>query len=318
VNGAKLANSVAHLATFGMMFAAARALLGMAKDDEETERLGRSFDQAGNRLGREWDTSNRVNITDVPLLGPTVAALAKMHGDNGENDFWLRTRNLPYAGPMLAMASTMDWVTAAKDQSAGSKEEATSSWREFVADFWSEGIVLASMNAVKGNESKYAAGQPVTATLGSAFVDFAGSRVAPVPLLGAVRDWVDPQMRRLNANEGLGYDPGFIEGVESKLPGLSKNLPPKGTVVTKNLANATRDLAEVTDPNASRVYVDDKGKAKATYVDPNDKRENPRWRTLLRLGGLNIKPVNREGYKAAVEGKESAALYRKLLKEMRD
>ena len=91
-SGAKMANSVAHLATFGMMYAAMRALLGMAKDDEEVERLGRSFDQAGQRLGREFDTSNRINITDVPILGSTVAALAKMHGDTGEDDYWLRVR----------------------------------------------------------------------------------------------------------------------------------------------------------------------------------------------------------------------------------
>ena len=51
-SGAKIANSVAHLATFGLMYAAMRALLGMAKDDDEAERLGRSFDQAGNQIGR--------------------------------------------------------------------------------------------------------------------------------------------------------------------------------------------------------------------------------------------------------------------------
>ena len=316
-SGAKMANSVAHLATFSMMYAAMRALLGMAKDDDEVERLGRSFDQAGNRLGREFDTSNRINITDVPIIGPTVAALDKMHGDTGENDYWLRVRNIPYAGPMLAMASTMDWVTAAKDKSASRRDEAMNAWREFVSDFWSEGIVLSSMNAIHGNESKYTSGQPVTATLGGALVDLVGSRIAPVPVLAAVRDMVDPEMRRLNDSKSLEYDPGFVEGMQSRIPGLSKNLPPKGQVVTKNLATASRDLAKVTHPKASRVYVDEKGKAKASYVDPNDKREIPRWRTMARLFGVNIKPVDREGYKAAVTGGESAEEYRKMIKKLR-
>ena len=31
----------------------------------------------------------------------------------------------------------------------------------------------------------------------------------------------------------------------------------------------------------------------------------PRWRTLLRFGGLNVKAVDRESYKRAVEGTET-------------
>ena len=321
-SGAKMANSVAHLATFGMMYAAMRALLGAAKDDDEVERLGRSFDQAGNRLGREWDTSNRINITDVPILGTAVAALAKMHGDTGENDYWLRVRNVPYAGPMLAMASTMSWVDAVyreKPDASGRADEAKNAWREFVSDFWSEGILLSSMNAIHGNESKYTAGQPVSATLGGAFMDLATSRIAPVPVLSAIRDTVDPEMRRLNDSKTLEYAPGFIEGMESRIPGLSDNLPPKGQVKTKLAANAVKDLAKVEHPKAKRIYTNPTtGKTMATYVDPEDKRDIPRWRTLLRIAGANVKPVNRAGYKTAVAGKEQAAAYRKAMRILND
>ena len=318
-SGAKMANSVAHLATFGMMYAAMRALLGAANDDDEVERLGRSFDQAGNRLGREWDTSNRINITDVPILGTAVAALAKMHGDTGENDYWLRVRNVPYAGPMLAMASTMSWLSAGDDASAGRADEAKNAWREFVSDFWSEGILLSSMNAIHGNESKYTAGQPVSVTLGGAFMDLATSRIAPVPVLSAIRDTVDPEMRRLNDSKTLDYAPGFIEGMESRIPGLSDNLPPKGQVKTKLAANAVKDLAKVEHPKAKRIYTNPTtGKTMATYVDPEDKRDIPRWRTLLRIAGANVKPVNRAGYKTAVAGKEQAAAYRKAMRILND
>jgi hypothetical protein len=33
---------------------------------------------------------------------------------------------------------------------------------------------------------------------------------------------------------------------------------------------------------------------------------------------VNIKPVDREGYKAAVAGKESASEYRKMLKKLKE
>lgn len=317
-SGAKIANSAAHLATFGLMYAAMRAILGSAKDDEEVERLGRSFDQAGERLGREFDTGNRVLINDVPIIGPVVAALGRMHGDNGEQDYWLRVRNLPYAGPMLATAATLDWLKSSGDKGAGHREQAMNAWREFVSDFWSEGIVLSSMNAIHGNESKYTAGQPVSATLGGAAADILFSRIAPVPVLGAIRDVVDPQMRRLNDSKTLDYNPGFIEGVKSRVPGLSKDLPQKGTVVTRNLDNATKELPKVPE-NSKRIWVDPKtGNAKATYVSPEDKRDIPLWRTLARLGGMNIKPVDRKQYKEAVKGKEDLRELRKWLKDLEE
>ena len=103
----RLANSLAHLGTFAMMLGILRAALMSGKgDDDELDRLGRSFDQAGKRLDRQFDTSSRVNISDVPLLGPMVRSLAKMFGDeNGTDDYWLRVRTIPYASPMLAMAA---------------------------------------------------------------------------------------------------------------------------------------------------------------------------------------------------------------------
>ncbi len=315
-SGTKLANSVAHLATFGLMYAAMRALLAAAKDDDEVGKLGRSFDMAGDRLGREWDTSSRVNITDIAGIGTVVGALAKMNGDDGSNDFWLRTRNLPYASPMMAMAATMDALTASKEKAAGRRADALESWKSFVGDFWSEGVLMAALNTIHGNESKYTQGQGVMTTLGGMAVDLGASRVAPVPLLSAARDLVDPQMRRLNDSATLGYDPGFIDGMQSRIPGLSKNLPPKGQVTTRLLENATTELAALKDePRASRVWVDPKsGNVKATFVDPADKRDVPRWKTLLRMTGVNVKPVDREGYKAAVKGKEARAEYKKLIK----
>jgi hypothetical protein len=205
-----------------MMMTVMRALLSTADDEDEVGRLGRSFDQAGDRLEREFDTSNRVKINDVPILGKAVEALARMHGDDGtKQDYWLRVRNIPYAAPMLAMASTMSWLGADETKAKGYKDESLNAWREFVSDFVSEGIVMSAVNAVHGNESKYVRGQPVSATLGAMAVDLGLSRIAPVPLLSAARDLVDPNMRRLNKDKSLDYYPGFVEGVKSRIPGLA-------------------------------------------------------------------------------------------------
>ena len=223
------------------------------------------------------------------------------------------------------MASTMDWLGSTGEMAEGAKDESLNAWKEFIGDFMSEGILVNAFNTVKGNQSKYDAGQPVTATLGSMAVDLGASRIAPVPIMGAIRDLVDPEMRRLNDSKTLGYNPGLIEGVASKLPFLSKKLPPKGEVKTENLGNAASELARLGDnPAASKLWQETKPDSegvmktttKATYVDPNDKRDIPRWRTAMRLVGQNIKPVNREGYKAAVSGKEQAAIYRKAMRKL--
>ena len=182
----------------------------------------------------------------------------------------------------------------------------------------SEGIVLSALNAIHGNESKYVKGQPVSATLGAMAVDLGLSRIAPVPLLSAARDLVDPNMRRLNQNDSLGYDPGFVEGVKSRIPGLADDLPLKGTVRTRNLDNAIEPLAKIpaNEKNSVRIHTDDKGKPVASYVDPEDKRDIPRYRTALRFLGLNVKATDREEYKMAVKGQIKS--YRKLLKDLED
>jgi hypothetical protein len=122
-----------------------------------------------------------------------------------------------------------------------------------------------------------------------------------------VRDLVDPQQRRLTPNEKLGYDPGVVEGVKSRLPFASKTLPPAGKIKTKLLDNAVEELAQVQakgHTNATAFGVNKDGKPTATFVDPADDRRLPRWKTLLGYGLVNIKPVDKAGYERAVHGEE--------------
>ncbi|NBS68346.1 hypothetical protein EBT31_05445 [bacterium] len=65
-----------------------------------------------------------------------------------------------------------------------------------------------------------------------------------------------------------------------------------------------------------RIHTNDKGKPVASYVDPNDKRDIPRYRTALRFLGLNVKATNRDEYQMAVKGQIKS--YRKLLKDLEE
>jgi hypothetical protein len=65
--------------------------------------------------------------------------------------------------------------------------------------------------------------------------------------------------------------------------------------------------------NSARVFADPKsGKLKAAFVDPEEIRDQPRWRTLLRFAGANVKAVDRAGYQRAVKGEEGR--FQKLMR----
>ena len=309
----KLANSIANLGTFVLMQAAAYALLHLGRgggddDKDRVDRLGRSFDQAGKRMDRAFDTSSRMDISDIPVLGTATRALARMFGEQKDGDsYWLRTRQIPYASVLLATATSLDALGADKAHARGLATEAANMWREFASDLVSEGILMTVVNKVRGNESKYTGSQSVSTTLGGMATDFALARVAPQPLLSMVRDLVDPQQRRLTPNEKLGYEPGVVEGVKSRLPFASKTLPPAGKIKTKLLDNAVEELGQLQakgHTNATNFGVNKDGKPTATFVDPADDRRLPRWKTLLGYGLVNIKPVDKAGYERAVHGEE--------------
>jgi len=190
-------------------------------------------------------------------------------------------------------------------------------WRNFVADFQSEGVLLQAFNKVKGNDSKYTQGQPVSTTLAQSGFDLVTSRILPPPLLASVRDLVDPTMRRTNPSPSLDYNPGALEGIKAKIPGLTKTLPPKGKVKTELLENALPEIAALEasgHSNAYKIAVNNAGKAVVSYVNPEEMGKVPRWKTALRFAGANIKPVNREGYARAVAGEETE--YKRLLRKL--
>jgi len=312
----RLANSVAHLGTFTLMMAVMRAMLHAPDEDEEDlGRLGRSFDEAGKRLDSAYNTSSRVNISDLPVLGSAVRALAKMFGDEtGADDYWLRTRTIPYAGPMLAMAATQQWMSATGDVKTAHGEEAWGAWQSFLEDFNSEGVLVTVLNKMRGVESKYDAGVPVTTTLAGKAFDVATARIAPPPLLAAVRDFVDPVQRRQAKSVALGFNTGgpikaAAIAVANRVPGLSKTLPPRGDVRVAGIEQGGQKAAELAalgfGDNARRAFVDKKsGTPKVAYVEPEEIKTSPRWRTALRFAGMNIKKVDRAGYKRAVAGEE--------------
>jgi hypothetical protein len=186
-----------------------------------------------------------------------------------------------------------------------------------VADFNSEGALLTMIHKITGKDSKYTEGQPVLTSLGGTLFDIATARILPPPLLNSVTDLVDPQMRRLSPSDSLGYDPGFSAGIVEKIPFLSKTLPPAGKVKTRALipqketpgpsvAMEVARLQGMGEKGAARVRLNDEGRPVWSYVDPDELAKVPRWRTMLRFAGMNVKPIPRDSYRRAVAGTEGS------------
>lgn len=340
------AEGAANLAALGLMvfLPGLIAVLGEGgdeggDDDEEltAELIGRVQDMEGGKLPQALSAKNRFNASALLRILATRMGLDGMDfsvtdpaGD--ESDLWLRYRNYPYIKEGIVMGLL----------AVGDREAFGQSWSSLFQEYASLGLGWQVAETLFGARDQY--GTPEAQLAGMA-TDVALSPVLPHRMMRDVGTVVSPQDRRLTPSKRLDYQPGAVEGVMSRIPGLKQSLPLAGEIAAPKVLSSKssvspderRELAEhfgidletvPHDPKARKdVFADlmklrklggtardvrvtpspDTGKPLIAYPNPDTARRKDRfWEVMRSVSAANLLPVKREAYRAAVTGEEKS------------
>lgn len=103
----------------------------------------------------------------------------------------------------------------------------------YFGDLISLGGLFGTTMSMMGFETKYTEGKPTSSQIGERI----GQDIPFAPYLNDLAQYIDPTIRQ-SYDKNAGFGQNFLMGLMSKLPGLSKLLPPKYDVQT----GQTRDL----------------------------------------------------------------------------
>lgn len=275
----------------GLGVLAEAALRGLGGDDKEEDArmlvgVGRNKVEGpdgtvtSQPIDRTLVTANRVNLS-------AWARAVGLGSEQGDDDFWWRVRNYP----VIAMAGAA--LLAEQDARKFGVKEGVKTYLgsslDLASDFFSLGIAAkVPAKAWQTLDDKtqgknpppvwgdpYATRVPFLAYVTDQTLDsfVPGSRQADI-----VIRWVDPTPRRKASHRGLGFEPGawdaarvgHVTGLLDRLlagEGGKSTLPPEGTV---------------------------------DRFGGIDAREVSLTQRIAELGGLNIRPIDREKYRAAL------------------
>lgn len=292
--------ALANLVMMAGMYIIGRKM--MTDGEDETPVLGRSTDDLGKQIEGAYNTSGRINITRTPL-GRMLTAGLDLFGykDEAEQELFMRMRAIPYASGIAALASLTD--------SRFGKNEKAENFYAMFEDMISEGFMAKSLAALVGFRSSYDQGKNLSYLETQNAFDLATGRFVPPPLLRTAKVLADPVMHRERPVKSLDYDPGPVEALENRIPGLGTQLPSSGQVRVSREGNPKAEQAiaetiarELPEGNFRR-YSDPKtGQLKVAYVTPSKVGVRPRVMELLRAAGLNIKFVDRAEYERELAG----------------
>lgn len=262
-----------------------RALLDL-EDDDPRKYVGtsqvREMDDDGQMrlrpIDRDLITSNRVNIS-------YWARALGLDTDN-EDDFWIRVRQYPAIS--AAGAAVLALADAKRFGAAQGAATYISTMSDLAGDFFSVGMAvkvpakimaeiqsLGTGRAEKPAFDPYATNVPLTAYLTEQALDsfVPGSRQADELIW-----WLDPTARRRTASKQLGYQPGIWQAMEANhwtglldrvYHGGESPLPPAGEISRYGFVAQPRDI--------------------------------PLTERISSLGGVNIRPINRDRYERAIQ-----------------
>ena len=275
--------------------------------DDDDEVIGRSVDDEGNELPAKLSTDSRIRLAKQAAAGKIAATALQMFGaDTESNEMWARVRTVPYATPAVALGAALRWMTNPKNVNA--KVAVEGAW-DLLEDFMSVGSGARMASALLGYRDQYTRYQGLSTLLARGGFDLVTGRLVPPRLLADIATFVDPIGRRLTKSKALGYAPGALEGLASKIPGATKLLPPSGDIVASmeprnpKARAAHAQLASQGLGNAYNEYINAKGKLRAGFVDPTMLYQKPPWQTFARWSGANVKAVPRDLYRQALAGR---------------
>lgn len=273
--------------------------------DDDEPILGTGVDEEGKSL-ENLSTESRVRLADSSAAGMAVGTALRMFGaDTENNDHWVRMRTMPYATQAMAFGAALRYMTHPTEGSA--KSAMSDSWN-MVEDFMSIGSGAQIGLAFLGFRDDYNKYQDTSFIASRGIFDMVTGRVLPPRLLKDIASLVDPIDRRYTKSETLDYFPGVASGVASKIPGLTKFLPPAGKVTGTAKAGgekANEARAFLAARGLDRGYrerIDKEGNAQAAYVRPEKITQVPPWKAAIRQTGFNVKPIPKKAYQESRRG----------------
>ena len=302
------------------------------EEDEARERIGTNYvkytdpvtgEPRTKQIDREMITTARVNISWY--------ARQMGLGTEREDDFWLRVRNYP----MIAMGGNL--ILAESDaKNHGAWEGAKTYIRntaDLSKDFFSVGAgvkvptkIWAEINSEPGSQKKAPAFDPYATNvpLGFYLVEQTASTLVPgTRQLNDLSVLIEPARPKKTESKTLEYKPGPWEAIRAnhvgavlsrwaEKEGLIEPMPRQGSVVTMAITGQPGDslerriqriegLSKLEGPEAN-IFLDPRSyRPRLSTISEQSIPERTRSLELLRIMGLNLKPVNRGAYEDQIK-----------------
>jgi hypothetical protein len=300
-------------------------------DDEARERIGTNYtkytdpitgESRTKQIDREMITTARVNLSWY--------AQKMGLGTESEQDFWWRVRNYP----MIAMAGNA--ILAESDaRNHGAMEGVNTYIRnttDLSKDFFSLGAGFkvpskwwAEAQSEPGRPKKEPIFDPYATNVPLNFYLVEQSLTSFVPgtrQMGDLAALIQTDRPKKTASKTLGYEPGVWESIRAnhlgavlsrwaEKEGLIEPLPRQGSVVNMSITGSRSDslerriqrmegLGKLGGPE-SNIYLDPRSyRPRLATIPESSIPERTRSLELMRILGLNLKPVKRGAYEEQI------------------
>jgi len=331
----KRADALAHFVTFATFtgglggMALHYALKAIAGDDEDdsAQYIGNyqikykdpiTGEVKTKKIDYSMITSNRINLSKYfEALGI---------GDGDGEDFWWRVRNYP----MIAMAGAA--VQATEDTKKFGIQHGLATYfgmaKDLGVDMTTIGSglkvgskALASMKSMDSGRPERPFFDPYGATVPFSFYITESAMSSLVPFkrqFDEVSLMIDPIHRRRTASRQLNYEPGPWEAIRQGHAGGAVDriltalgavdpLPPGGKV--ENVSKSSMSTGQTSKSRATRreakqkldtshagQYYDTHGNLRLGVVPEANIRKQEGWQTAAKMGGFNLKQIDRRLY----------------------
>jgi len=239
----KVRSEVANLMTTAALTGVASYLIGGGGGDDDKElSLGTNQDAEGKYLPKQLRSGSRLNWASIMrrLTGKPATDDYSVEGlDHSANDLWYRYKQDPWLPQAIILGLL----------ARGRADEAYKAAGDLGTDYFlSFGVIGNTIPGLRAVLNPYTADQNYSYAATGTAIDLAISPLVPTRLIQHISKIIDPVTRQeaprvLPRSEGKtkkgweDYQPGPLEALKMRIPGMSKDLPAAGTLTQGEAGN---------------------------------------------------------------------------------
>ncbi len=274
-DGSALRREIGRLMTTAALTGLGAFLVGGGGDDDDEQSLGTNTDAEGNPLPQQLRTNNRINWSAVlrrlTWHGKEGRAWTVKGADASEQDLWYRYRNDPWLPQALILGLL----------ARGRGGDAYKAAGDFGTDMFLSFGAMGSLPFFREQKlfNQYGGHQTEAFAQTGLLTDVLTSPLIPTRLVQHIARVVDPITRQTEPRGSLrtgeptngweDYTPGALEALKMRVPGLSKDLPAAGKLLTGEVGMFEAD-AWLKNKNASLAHGYQKGVMTKEQYDKTD------------------------------------------------